>query len=350
MSTFHSLTIKEIIKETPSAVSIEFEVPDSLSNDFSFIPGQYLTLKAEINGNEVRRAYSICSSSTSGSLKVAVKEVENGIFSTYANRSLQKGDRLEVSIPEGKFTLDINQGNSNHYGAFACGSGITPILSMILSVLENEPNSTFSLVYGNKSIQETIFYDEIEALKTKYADRFEILYVFSRENVEGNLFGRIDTSVVNFVLKNKFKEKSFSNYYLCGPEGMIKLTEQILLDNGVDKGTISFELFTASTSENEVTTGYFDKASVKIIVDDEEFTISVDADKLILDACLEEDIDVPYSCQGGVCSSCIAKVQEGKATMVKNAILTDGEIQDGLILACQALAQSSNLVVDFDDV
>lgn len=350
MANFHSLIVKEVKKETTDAVSIAFDVPSDLTNQYAFIPGQYLTLKAKINNKEIRRAYSICSSKQSGELRVAVKAVPNGVFSTYANEEIKTGDSLEVSTPEGKFIIDTDDVNQN-YCAFAAGSGITPIMSMISSTLAANNNSSFTLIYGNKSQKDTIFHSEINNLSNQFGDRFSVIYVFSRENVEESLFGRIDGSVVNYVIKNKFNDISFNKFFICGPEEMINITSENLANSGVDKNNILFELFTSSTSEKSTPVENSNgETAVTILVDDEEHSLTLAPGKFILDACLDKDIDVPYSCQGGVCSSCIARITEGKATMVKNSILTDGEIEEGLILTCQAVSQSAQLVVDYDDV
>ncbi|MBQ4820117.1 ferredoxin--NADP reductase [Aquimarina sp. MMG016] len=350
MADFHKLTIKNIIRETPKAVSIEFEVPVDLKNTYAFTAGQYITIKTEVAGKEIRRAYSICSSPKSGILKVAVKEVEDGTFSVIANTKLKSGDLLEVHPPEGNFLLNTNTDSNNTYAAFAAGSGITPVMSMIKAVLEEESNSTFVLVYGNQTPEETIFLNELSNLQSNHPDRLFIESFYSRTDVEGARFGRIEKSTVNYIVKNKFKDTSFDGFYLCGPEEMINDAKATLLENGIAENTIHFELFTSSTEEVEMDANLEGKTSITVLVDDEEFTFTMDQKKTILDAALEEDIDAPYSCQGGVCSSCICKITEGEAIMEKNSILTDGEIEEGLVLACQAHPTSAKVKVDFDDV
>lgn len=350
MSDFHTLTIKNIIRETPKAVAIEFDIPDHLADTFSFIAGQYITIKTEIDGKEIRRAYSICSSPQSNSLKVAVKEVDGGTFSAIANTKLKVNDMLQVHIPEGKFILSPNPDTQNTYGAFAAGSGITPVMSILKTVLEQEPKSSFVLVYSNKSPEETIFLKELSALQIQYPDRLFVELFYSRTKEEGAGFGRIEKSTVNYILKNKFKESQFASFYLCGPEEMINSTSNVLKENGIEEAKIHFELFTASTSSEEIDTNLEGKTNITILVDDEENTFVMDQKKTILDAALDEDIDAPYSCQGGICSSCICKVTEGTAIMEKNSILTDSEIAEGLILACQAHPTSATIKIDFDDV
>lgn len=348
MSTFHKLSVKNIIKETAHAVSLVFDVPDQLKSNFSFKAGQYITLKANINNNEVRRAYSICSSPNSGELKVAIKAVENGTFSVYATSQLKIGDVLEVHEPEGKFILKPSA--RKNYIAFAAGSGITPVLSMVKIVLEEESSSSFTLIYGNKSADETIFKSELDALKDTYAERFNLQYVFSRENSEGSLFGRIDESHTNYFVKNIYKNWSFETAFLCGPEEMIKTVSATLQGNGFKESHILFELFTASADEENVSQIKDGETEVHILLDDEELSFTMKQTDDILAAALRNDVDAPYSCQGGICSSCLAKVTEGKAVMTKNTILTDSEVEDGFILTCQAHPTTSKISIDYDDV
>ncbi|MDY8138699.1 ferredoxin--NADP reductase [Aquimarina sp. 2201CG5-10] len=350
MADFQSLTIKNIIRETSKAVSIEFEVPTALKSVYTFTAGQYITIKTQVKGKEIRRAYSICSAPGSGILKVAVKEVEDGTFSVIANNELKTGDVLEVHPPEGNFVLRTDNTARNTYGAFAAGSGITPIMGMIKAVLKEEANSSFVLVYGNQTPEETIFLNELSELQANYPDRLFIESFYSRSQVDGARFGRIEKSTVNYIIKNKFKDTSFTDFYLCGPEEMINDVKTTLLENSIKESNIHFELFTSSTQEVEIDANLEGKTSITIIVDDEEFDFVMDQKKTILDAALEEDIDAPYSCQGGVCSSCICKIAEGTAVMEKNSILTDSEIAEGLVLACQAHPTSSKVKVDFDDV
>lgn len=348
MSTFHKLSINNIIQETANAVSLVFEVPENLKTNFSYKAGQYITLKTTINGEEVRRAYSICSSPKSGELKVAIKAVENGTFSVYATSKLNIGDVLEVHEPEGKFIL--TPAKVKNYIGFAAGSGITPVLSMIKAVLEEEPTSSFTLIYGNKSEEETIFKTELELLSETYTTRFNLHYVFSKENVEGSLFGRIDAAYTNYYVKNIYKNWSFETAFLCGPEEMIKTVSTTLKDNDFKESQILFELFTALINEENVSEIKDGETEVTVLIDDEELSFTMKQTDDILAAALRNDIDAPYSCQGGVCSSCLGKVTEGKAVMTKNSILTDAEVNDGFVLTCQAHPTTSKIMIDFDDV
>ncbi len=349
MSHFHSLTVSKIEQLTPSSVAITFDIPKELSQTFAFTAGQYITIKKEIKGNELRRAYSISSSPKAADMTIGVKKVDGGGFSDFANSKLKVGDVLEVMPPEGRFVFTTTQTPRN-IAAFAAGSGITPIMSIARTVLDDHPDSTFLLVYGNKSSEETMFYTELTKLQLAYTDRFFIHFINSRTKVENTLFGRIDTSTVNYALKNKHKDVHFDGYYLCGPEAMIRLVEGTLKENGVQEESIHFELFTATEILEELPTTVEGQTTVEVTVDDEIFSFTMDRKMLVLDAVLKENIDAPYSCQGGVCSSCIARVTEGKVEMVKNQILTDGEIADGFILTCQAHALTPTLKVDYDDV
>lgn len=350
MPSFKKLVIKEIKRETAAAVSILFNVPEELKPNYTFIAGQYVNIRLTLDGKEIRRAYSICSSPESGELRIAVKAVKNGAFSQFANTKLKVGDVLEVASPEGKFTFEPHIDRQKNYAAFVAGSGITPVMSIIKTVLKSEPNSSFVLVYGNKTPEETIFHQELHDLHSKYTGRLFIHYVYSQANVENELFGRIDKSAVNFVLNNKHKEQEFSSFYLCGPEVMINTVSDVLKSHNVPEKSIHFELFSTSSVENEIEKSLEGHSKITILVDDEETTFEMSQKQTILEAALKQGIDAPYSCQGGICSSCLARVTSGTAEMKKNSILSDGEIAEGLILTCQAHPTSETIVVNYDDV
>ena len=351
MSKFHKLTIKEIKKETENAVSISFNIPTDLKNDFQFVAGQYITLKTILNGKEIRRAYSICSAPNSNELKIAVKAIKNGTFSVFATSNLKEKDTLEVSKPEGNFLLVTSKNNTTNYIGIAAGSGITPIMAMIKAVLTEELNSTFTLIYGNRTAIDTIFKDEIDQLKSEFANRFFVQYVFSREQQPNALFGRIDEGNINFILKNKFKNSTFNTAFLCGPETMIENAKDTLLAYGLEKANIYFELFsTPASSKNEATKTFEGNCEITVLVDDEETTFTMNSKSTILKAALKEGIDAPYSCQGGICSSCMAKITEGNAIMIKNTILTDAEVKEGFVLTCQAHPTTKKITIDYDDV
>ena len=349
MSDFHKLTVTAVDSLTPSSVALSFDVPAALKANFSYLPGQYITIKHNVSGEELRRAYSISSAPSSGKLTVGIKKVAGGSFSVYANEAIKAGDILEVMPPEGRFTFDATQGSQN-IAAFAAGSGITPIMSIAQTVLEANNTNKFILIYGNQKPEETMFFSDIQLLKEKYAERFFTQYVYSKVNEPDALFGRIETSTVNLIVKNKFKDVDFNGFYLCGPEAMINAVSDTLKGNGIADDKIHFELFTASEADTSITENLDGKTKVEVLVDDETFHLEMDQKELVLDAVLKQDIDAPYSCQGGVCSSCIARITEGKAEMEKNQILTDSEIAEGLILTCQAHPTTPTLKVNYDDV
>ncbi len=349
MSQFHSLTISDKKQETPNAISIAFEIPNSLRDAYQFKAGQYLTLRYQKDEREIRRSYSLCSSEISGEWRIGIKRVEGGYFSEIANSSLKVGDVLEVMPPQGLFILNTDSSHENNYFAFAAGSGITPILSMIKTVLEKEPKSTFTLAYGNQNLVETMFYEELEALRKAHPERLRITYFFSRQNVEGCRFGRIERSMVNFLLKSEYKNIGFHSFYLCGPEEMIMEVKDTLMEFGVKENDIHFELFT--TKEEGDTMGVLTgQTQATITLDDETVRFNMPREKSILDAALDQGMDAPYSCKGGICSTCIARLKEGKVEMKKNMVLTDSELEENLILTCQSHPTSDFVVVDYDDV
>jgi ring-1,2-phenylacetyl-CoA epoxidase subunit PaaE len=354
MSSFYKLNIKEVKRETAQAVSVLFNFPAELESNYKFIAGQYINLKLTLDGTEIRRAYSICSSPESGELRIAIKSVSQGAFSQFANTKLKAGDTIEVGAPEGRFTFEPDSSRLKNYAAFAAGSGITPVMSIIQTVLKNEPKSTFVLVYGNKTPEETIFHQQLHDLHLKYVGRFFIHYVYSQAKIENELFGRIEKSTVNFVLNNKHKEIDFDKFYLCGPEQMINTVSGVLKEHNINESDIQFELFSASTALNDPEfsgqKSLEGHTKITILVDDEETTFEMSQKQTLLEAALKQGIDAPYSCQGGICSSCLARVTNGTAEMKKNSILTDGEIAEGLVLTCQAHPTSKEIYVDYDDV
>ncbi len=359
MTHFYPLSVSKVQNLSPASVAISFEIPENLATEFAFEAGQYITLKHTIHGKEVRRAYSISSApAASGPQKeftVGIKEVKDGAFSTYANRYIKVGDTLEVMPPQGRF-LYKTQPTPTHLLGVAAGSGITPILSIAETVLRNGPQYRFTLIYGNKTPGDSMFSKEIAALQEQYPNQFKLQWVFSQATESHAIFGRIDTAAIAYVLKNVDTEP-FDGVYLCGPEPMIHTAKETLMAQNISEEAIHYELFTAASAEgqeNKENTNAGPAAagqiSVQVTVDGETSQLEMDAKTILLDAIIKADIDAPYSCQGGVCSSCICKVTEGSASMIKNQILTDGEIEDGLILSCQAMVTSANISVDFDDV
>jgi ring-1,2-phenylacetyl-CoA epoxidase subunit PaaE len=355
--TFHTLRILDITRETQDCVSVAFDIPANLSEAYRFIPGQYLTLETEIEGEKVRRSYSLCSSPFNGELRVAIKEVEGGKFSTWANNQLKVGAEMQVMTPDGNFIAPINPEKEHHYVGFAAGSGITPIYSILKSVLENEADSTFTLFYGNKTSKSIIFKESIEALKNEYMERLEVHYVLSREDQGSELLkGRIDKKKCQDFAQRFFDTSKVDGYFLCGPEEMISGVSEQLKELKVEKSKIHFELFSSPTQvlagKTKVSTNIAKKldSAITIILDGEETHFDLNSTgKAVLDAALDAGADVPYACKGAVCCTCRAKVLEGKVEMDMNYALEDDEVEDGYILTCQSHPRSEKVVISFDD-
>lgn len=348
MNQFYPLAVKKIEHTTPNAVVITFDIPQELKSTFKFIPGQYLTIEKELNGETLRRSYSICSDPTSREISIAVKRMDEGTFSKFANEILKEGDVLTVHPPQGRFTYQ-SRNTGDIITAFAAGSGITPIMSILKTVIY-KTNNPFVLVYGNKSKAETMFYDELVDLAKKFSNRLTIHFIFSRYPEPGTQSGRIESTTVAALLTEQEDLSNFESFYICGPETMITHVSDTLKINGISKEHIHFELFTSEPlAENaiEVTEG---SCKITVMVDDEETTFVMNKKQTILQAALANNIDAPYSCQGGICSSCVARIKEGKAAMERNQILTDEEIEEGLILTCQAHPVSDTVSIDYDDV
>lgn len=349
MSRFYALKVVQIEKLTPRAVAISLEVPEKDKADFKFKAGQYITIKQMLDGEEVRRSYSLSSEPGDEFMTIGVKKVEGGKFSAYANDVLQVGDILEVSAPEGRFVYESGAG-TDHLALFAAGSGITPIMSIIQNALKENDSNTVVLVYGNQTLEETMYHDRILELIEKYTDRFFVQFIYSQSREDDSLFGRIEASTVNYITKNKFGDRDFSAFYICGPEPMMLAVKDTLHAQDISDDQIFTELFTSSEANKEPLNIQNGLTSVTVTLDDEEFQFQMDKKKILLDVVLEEDIDAPYSCQGGVCSTCIARVIEGNVVMEQNQILTDSEIAEGLILTCQSHPTTDVLKIDYDDV
>lgn len=357
---FHSLKVKQIKRETADSVSIALDVPHDLKNDYSFTQGQYITFKKSFNGEEIRRSYSICSSPLDGELRVGIKMVDNGLFSSFANKELKEGDALEVMTPMGMFYTELNANNSKNYLAFAAGSGITPIMSIIKTTLAKEANSTFTLVYGNKNTGAIMFLEEIEALKNTYLERLTVFHLLSRESVDVPILnGRINKEKCqDFISKQLIKPSEISEVFICGPEDMIESVKDIFTAANFDSKHLHYELFTspthaqisnktavqaASAVDNEV------KSAVSVKIDGITYQLELTyAGETILDAALKTGADLPFACKGGVCCTCRAKITKGTATMDMNFSLEDDEVEKGYILTCQAHPTSSEVFVDFD--
>ncbi|MGZ8540906.1 MAG: 1,2-phenylacetyl-CoA epoxidase subunit PaaE [Chitinophagaceae bacterium] len=352
---FHSLRIKEIKKETPECVSVVFEIPTGLTKSFQFKQGQSLTMRAKINNEEVRRTYSICSSPLDNEVRVAIKKVDNGLFSSFANTGLKKGDTLEVMEPVGKFYTDLDPGQKKDYLALVAGSGITPVLSLIKTTLATETSSTFTLVYGNRSRISIIFFEELEGLKNRYLQRFNFINVLSRERTEASInYGRINIDKL-MELSKLIDYERMDETFICGPEEMIFSVKAFLEQKGIDKKKIHFELFTTpgvkhqkvNSQKPETSAGNKSRISVKLDGRSFDFDLGFDEDP-ILDAALKQGADLPYACKGGVCCSCKARLIEGEVEMDVHWGLEEEEIQQGYILTCQSHPKTAKVIVDFD--
>jgi len=349
--TFHSAKVLEVRRETADCVSVALEVPNA--DTFSFVPGQYLTLRSTINGQEVRRSYSLCSSPLSGELRVAIKQVEQGIFSTWANTELKAGDTLETMPPMGNFALEIEPTDEQTYVGFAAGSGITPVLSILKTVLERAPKAKFILFYGNRKTNSIIFKAELEDLKDAHMGRLEVHHVLSRED-QGNdlLFGRIDEARAAQFVAQIPGVKEAAGHFLCGPEAMIKGVQSAFEQAGVASKNIHFELFTSAAPAAEkapAASASSGEAAVTVILDGEETHFTQGPKDFILDSALDAGADVPYACKGAVCCTCRAKVLEGEVEMAMNYSLTDDEVAEGFILTCQSMPRSPKVTVSFDE-
>ena len=352
---FHSLKIEDVKQETDDTVSIAFEIPSELVEDYAYIPGQYLTLKADIGGEDVRRSYSLCSAPFENEWRVAIKVVQDGKFSNYANKKLKKGMLLDVMTPTGNFVLNSDGSHKKTYVLFAAGSGITPVLSIAKSILHLEPNSDVTLFYGNKGFNSVIFREELEGLKNRYMDRLRLIHIFSRENL-GNTIqkGRIDEAKVNDLYEAFLKDTEIDAVYSCGPEAMILAVKKGLMDKGVDASKIHFELFTAPSTKAETNTESANspkiESNITVILDGDAYELHLDSTgQNILDAAQEAGADLPFACKGGVCCTCKAKIIEGSVRMDVNYALEPDEVEAGFILTCQSHPTSDKLVISFDE-
>ena len=353
---FHNLAIKEVRKETPECISVSFDVPAGLQKDFEFKQGQSLTMRATIGGEEVRRTYSLCSSPLDSQWKVAIKKVDGGLFSSFANDNLKSGDMLEVMEPVGKFYVELNPANKKNYLAFAAGSGITPVISIIKTTLRTEPQSSFTLVYGNRSRSSIIFFEELEGLKNQFLSRFNFINILSRERTETPLnFGRIDEEKL-IELSKLIDYTQIGETFICGPEEMIFCVKDFLIKKGVNEKNIHFELFTSSSPKasnvkrqpSNTASGPASKITVKVDGRSFDFDLPLNSDTTILDAALKQGADLPYACKGGMCCTCKAKLLEGEVEMDVHWGLEHEEIEKGYILTCQSHPKAEKVVVDFD--
>lgn len=357
---FHTLTIAAVQKETPECISVLFQVPEALRETYNFKQGQNITLKTILDGEEVRRSYSICSSPYDNELKIAIKAVEAGKFSSWANGQLKKGDVVEVLPPTGRFFTELNPAHTKQYLAFAAGSGITPILSIIKATLAIEPNSRFTLIYGNRNRASIIFKEQLEGLKNRYMNRFTLHHILSREKTDAPVnHGRIDAEKCQ-QLEKLVHFSQMDEIFICGPGSMIFSVKEWLEAKGIDKKKIHFELFTtpvagnAQALTNTRASGLLHPASGKssritVRLDGIAFDFDLTYDgQPILDAALQQGADLPFACKGGVCATCRAKLTEGEVEMDINYALEPEEMEQGFILTCQSHPRTNKVVVDFD--
>ena len=356
---FHQLTISAVERLTKDAVALTFDVPKELKDEFRYIQGQHLTLKADINGQDTRRSYSICNGVHEEKLSVAVKCIEQGAFSNYANTQLECGMKLEVMPPQGHFYTDLDANNQKNYLLIAVGSGITPNLSHIQSILHSEPKSTVTLVYGNKSSALMMFRDKLSFIKNAYLDRFQLVNLFTQEENEAALFnGRISAQkLIDLDSARVIDLASYHDIFICGPEAMIMEVNEFFKANQVSAERIHYELFFAGTAEEKAQQSkqqrakkYGEKtASVSVKVAGRKMTMALAmTGQNILDAAMENGADLPFSCKGGVCATCKAKVIKGQVEMDMNHSLTEQEVTEGMVLTCQAHPVSDEVEIDFD--
>ncbi|MCY7328008.1 MAG: phenylacetate-CoA oxygenase/reductase subunit PaaK [Saprospiraceae bacterium] len=357
-TTFYPLRVRALRRETADTVSIAFEVPTDLREKFRFTQGQYLTLRTNLGGEEVRRSYSICTGAHEEELRVAIKRVEEGVFSAYANHQLQVGDTLEVMPPQGRFFTKLDATQTRLYVGFAAGSGITPVMSILKTTLVEEPHSRFLLFYGNRGFDNIVFREQLEELKSLYPDRLAVHHVLSRESLGSDLFyGRLNGEKCRVYARLLFQPTEVDAFFLCGPEEMVFDIKSTLEALGVAAPKIHFELFTtANTGKHRRSAamkpasrpaGF--EASVTVIQDGTQFDFRLPSDgSTLLDAAMRAGADLPFSCKGGVCSTCKAKILEGQVEMDVNYGLEPDEVAAGYVLTCQSHPKTQRVVVSFD--
>ena len=360
--SFHSLRLRSVLPETDSAVCVELDVPATLADAFRFQPGQYLTLRADVEGRELRRCYSICSGLDDGRLQVAIKRIEGGAFSTWAHDTLRAGHTLDVAPPQGSFGVAPDASRARRYMCIAAGSGITPVLSIVRSLLSREPGSEVTLIYGNKRSTSIMFREELSFLKNRYLGRFNWINILSREEQDAEVLnGRIDNRKgAELERKHLIRIREVDEFFLCGPEGMISEVSRGLRDADILEARIHYELFYANPEDAQQVIrrhheraerygGRMSEVTVRRDGRSSRFSLAADGEN-ILDAAMAAGVDVPYSCKGGVCATCKARVLEGEVEMDLNHALVKAEVDAGYVLSCQAHPVSERVVLDFDQV
>ena len=355
---FHTLSVADVRSETSDTVSVAFEVPDQLRNQYQFVQGQHLTLRRTLSGTEIRRSYSICSSVDEGELRIAVKAIPRGVFSGFVHNRLAAGEKIEVGSPIGHFNVPLAPSHRKRYAAFAAGSGITPLMSIIKPTLEREPRSRFTLVYGNRETGSIIFREALERLKNTYMDRLSMVHTLSREGRNLPLLdGRIDRAKAEALLESLVPADQHDEFFLCGPKGMIDAVREVLLEKNVSPSCIHYELFTPPDQhieyqpESMPIQAQGSRSSVVVSLDSKSttFEMSRDGDTL-LEAVRRVRPEVPYACEGGVCATCRAKLIEGRVNMQLNFALEESDLSSGYVLTCQSVPLTDRVVIDFDDL
>jgi ring-1,2-phenylacetyl-CoA epoxidase subunit PaaE len=353
---FHRLVIDNLRQETADAMSMSFAVPQELAADYAFEPGQYLTLRTTMDGEEVRRSYSICSSPDDAELRIAVKKIDGGAFSTWALEDLKHGDELDVMTPTGRFGVKHAPDQARIHVGFAAGSGITPIISIIRGILAREPNSRFFLFYGNRTTSGVLFREALEELKDRFMGRFSLFHVLSKEEQDlPILHGRLDRQKVELLLRAMVPAAAVDHVFVCGPTAMSEEIEKTCIDLGIAADRVHVERFVSGLGgkprpKPRVSPEAPPKAVAALIVDGKRKEVPVADGEAILDAALRAGMDLPYACKGGMCSTCRAKVIEGAAQMDVNYSLEPWEIEAGYVLTCQAHPVSGRIVVDYDHI
>ena len=353
---FHRLAVNDIRRETVDAVSMTFIVPRDLADDYRFTPGQYLTLRATLGGEEVRRSYSICSGPDDGEIRIAVKRIDGGAFSSFVTEELKRGDEIDVMTPTGRFGVLPAPDQARTYVGFAAGSGITPILSIVKGVLAGEPNSRFFLFYGNRTTVGMLFREQLEELKDRFIDRFSLFHVISGEEQDiPILHGRLDGDKVRILLRSLVPAAQIDHVFICGPTGMSEEIEAACRALGVAENSTHVERFVSGLGGKPRAKAMMPasappKAIAALIIDGKRREVPVADGEAILDAALRAGVDLPFACKGGMCSTCRAKLVEGKAEMEINYSLEPWELEAGFILTCQARPLTERVIVDYDHV
>ena len=352
---FHTLRVAGLRRETADAVSVTFDIPAELAADYVFDAGQYLTLRATVAGEDIRRSYSICSGPDDGELRIAVKRVEGGAFSTWANEALAPGHEVAVMTPTGRFGVSYASGEARTHVGFAAGSGITPILSIARGILAREPRSRFFLFYGNQSVRGMLFREALEELKDRYLGRLSVFHVLSQEEQDIPILqGRLDADRARTLLRHIVPAASVDHAFLCGPEGMIAAIEPVLAELGVPAERVHIERFVSAAGgvprARPVAAGAPARHTASLVVDGNRRDVPVADGESVLDAALRAGMDLPFACKGGMCSTCRARVLEGQVAMTVNYSLEAWELQAGFVLTCQAHPTTPRVVIDYDAV